>query len=104
MPTRAHASGAPPSRKELQVKPQNLKIKAYLALRGKTVALFAEHYGCSRQFAYAVIWGAKPAPDRFKSALADYLGVFVEDLFPDDGEGPAPKDRPLESPREGIAV
>lgn len=80
---------------------QNLKIKAYLALRDRTVADFAEHYGCSRQFAYAVIWGTKPAPRRFQVALADYLDVLVEDLFPStNGEGPATRTGPSELPRE----
>jgi transcriptional regulator with XRE-family HTH domain len=63
--------------------PDPQPIKGVLVMRGVSQADVARQVGCSRKWVYLVVNGRVPAPDRFKHAVAGWLGLPVEALFRD---------------------
>jgi len=58
-------------------------LRLHFAASGKTIRAFARFHGCSDAWAYRCIRGQHPAPRRFRSDLAEFLGQPEEILFPD---------------------
>lgn len=59
--------------------PAKLRILA----EGYNVIDFARFHGCSRDWAYRVLRGEAPAPERFRRDLEAFLGIPEELLFPE---------------------
>jgi transcriptional regulator with XRE-family HTH domain len=64
----------------------NPRTPAAVALYAQRISQkhLARLYGCTEQFVWAVLTGRTPAPERFRSLVADLTNRPERELFPAD--------------------
>lgn len=60
-----------------------IQIRARLLMKGKTMKQFAETIGTTRQCIHYVVTG-RTRSKKYRMAIADFLGMSVDEIWPDD--------------------